>query len=44
MKGDKKMSDGKLSFVIARGIGKSFLSKDVDMQDVKTVLQNAFEG
>lgn len=44
MKGDKKMSDGKLTFVIARGIGKSFLSKDVDMKDVKSVLENAFKG
>lgn len=44
MKGDKKMSDGKLTFVIARGIGKSFLSKDVDMQDVKAVLKSALKG
>lgn len=42
MKGDKKMSDGKLTFVLARGIGKSFLSKDVNMNDVKTILQQAF--
>lgn len=44
MKGDKKMSDGKLTFVIAKGIGKSFLSNDVNMKDVRTVLENAFEG
>lgn len=44
MKGDKKMSDGKLTFVIARGIGKSFLSKDVDMEDVKAVLKSALKG
>ena len=44
MKGDKKMSDGKLTFVIARGIGKSFLSKDVDMEDVRSILENALKG
>lgn len=44
MKGDKKMSDGKLTFVIARGIGKAFLSNDVDMEDVKAVLKSAIKG
>lgn len=44
MKGDKKMADGKLTFVLARGIGQSFLSNDVDMNDVKTVLVKALEG
>ncbi|MDA7569536.1 3-dehydroquinate synthase [Emcibacteraceae bacterium] len=44
MKGDKKMSDGKLTFVIARGIGKSFLSNDVEMEDVKAVLKSALKG
>ncbi len=41
MKGDKKMADGKLTFVLARGVGKSFLSKDVDMDDVKSILSDA---
>lgn len=44
MKGDKKMSDGKLTFVLASGIGKSFLSNDVDMNDVKAILTNALKG
>lgn len=44
MKGDKKMSDGKLTFVIANGIGKSFLSKDVDMNDVRDILTDALKG
>ncbi len=43
MKGDKKMSDGKLTFVIAKGIGKSFLSKTVNMADVRTVLEQALK-
>ena len=44
MKGDKKMSEGKLTFVLAKGIGKSFLSKDVKMEDVKSVLVAALKG
>ncbi|MBT5187972.1 MAG: 3-dehydroquinate synthase [Kordiimonadaceae bacterium] len=44
MKGDKKMSDGKLTFVIANGIGSAFLSKDVNMEDVKDVLEQALKG
>ncbi len=43
MKGDKKMSDGKLTFVLAKGIGSSFLSKDVNMEDVKSILKDALE-
>lgn len=41
MQGDKKMSDGKLTFVLAKGIGKSFLSNKVDMNDVKSILSNS---
>lgn len=41
---DKKMADGKLTFVIASGIGKSYLSRDVDMEDVKAVLELGLKG
>tara|TARA_R110002096_G_scaffold436105_1_gene668033 strand:+ start:37385 stop:38494 length:1110 start_codon:yes stop_codon:yes gene_type:complete len=41
---DKKMADGKLTFVVASGIGKSYLSKDVDMEDVKSVLEMGLKG
>lgn len=44
MKGDKKMADGKLTFVLAKGIGKSFLCNDVNMDDVKSVLSKALKG
>jgi 3-dehydroquinate synthase len=37
---DKKMAGGKLPFLLARGIGKTFLSKDVDLADVATFLDN----
>ncbi len=43
MKGDKKMTAGKLVFVLTKGIGQSFLSKEVNMNDVKTVLENAIK-
>ena len=41
---DKKMADGKLTFVIASGIGKSYLSRDVDMEDVKSILTIGLKG
>jgi 3-dehydroquinate synthase len=35
---DKKMAGGTLPFLLARGIGQTFLSKDVDLQDVAKFL------
>jgi 3-dehydroquinate synthase len=35
---DKKVSRGKLTFILARGIGNAFVAKDVDAQDVRTFL------
>ena len=35
---DKKMAGGRLPFLLARGIGKSFLAKDVDLKDVAAFL------
>lgn len=35
---DKKMAAGKLPFLLARGIGKTFLSKDVDLGEVAAFL------
>lgn len=35
---DKKMSGGTLPFLLARGIGQTFLSKDVDLDDVADFL------
>jgi 3-dehydroquinate synthase len=43
MKGDKKMSDGKLTFVVARAIGGAYLSNEVDMNDVRAVLNHSFK-
>lgn len=36
---DKKMSSGTLPFLLARGIGKTFLSKNVELDDVATFLE-----
>jgi len=37
---DKKVKAGKLTFVLARGIGKSFITDDVDITDVAAVLED----
>lgn len=38
---DKKVTDGRLTFVLARGIGQSFLTQDVDPVHVKAMLEDA---
>jgi shikimate kinase/3-dehydroquinate synthase len=38
MKQDKKMRDGKLTFVLTRGIGRAFTSRDVPEDAVRAVL------
>jgi 3-dehydroquinate synthase len=38
---DKKMKDGALTFVLARGIGQAFLSTDVPPAQLEAVLANA---
>ncbi len=38
MRGDKKMRDGKLSFVLARGIGEAFTCRDVPEEVVRETL------
>jgi 3-dehydroquinate synthase len=37
---DKKVQDGRLTFVLARGIGKAFVTRDVPLDAVKDVLAN----
>lgn len=41
---DKKVSDGKIAFILARGIGEAFVEKQVDMSVVKAVLEDALRG
>jgi 3-dehydroquinate synthase len=41
---DKKVVDGRLRFILARGIGEAFVADGVDMGVVKTLLQDALRG
>jgi len=41
MQRDKKMRDGRLAFVLARGIGEAFTSRDVPAEAVLAVLRDA---
>jgi 3-dehydroquinate synthase len=38
---DKKMSGGTLPFLLARGIGQTYLAKDVDPNDVAAFLDES---
>lgn len=41
MRQDKKAADGKLVFVLARGVGRAFVARDVDEAAVRTLLKTA---
>ena len=41
MKLDKKMSGGSLPFLLANGIGKTFMANDVDLDDIAEYLDSA---
>ena len=41
---DKKVTDGKIAFILARGIGAAFVEKQVDMGVVVLVLEDALKG
>jgi 3-dehydroquinate synthase len=41
MRGDKKAEGGKLAFILARGIGKAFVSRDVDEGALGALLDDA---
>lgn len=40
MAGDKKVKNGKVTFVLAKGIGQSFLSRDVPQDAVRAMLED----
>ncbi len=40
---DKKVVDGKIRFIMARGIGQAFVTQDVDLSIVRNVLAEALE-
>ena len=35
---DKKVADGKLTFILLRGIGRSFVTSDVPVDAVRDIL------
>jgi 3-dehydroquinate synthase len=41
---DKKVKDGKITFVLARGIGEAFLTSDVDAGAVEDMLNDALQA
>ena len=41
---DKKVIDGRLRFILARGIGQAFVAEDVPMDVVRAVLSDALRG
>ena len=43
MQGDKKMKDGKVTFVMAKGIGQSFLTRDVPEAELVAMLKEMAE-
>ncbi len=44
MKQDKKVKDDVVTFILARGIGKSFISRDVKLDQVEALLSAALAG
>jgi 3-dehydroquinate synthase len=40
MRGDKKHRDGKMTFILARGIGRAFVARDVDENELTAYLTN----
>ncbi len=38
---DKKVKDGKPAFILARGVGRAFITQDVNPGDVRALLQDA---
>ena len=41
MRQDKKVKDGRVTFILARGIGKSFIAHDVELDEVRRMLDSA---
>ena len=39
MQKDKKVQDGKLTFILTRGVGEAFVSQDVSRQELLSVLE-----
>jgi 3-dehydroquinate synthase len=44
MHGDKKVQEGKIGFILVRGIGQAFQTYDVDMNLVQNIVAESLEG
>ncbi len=44
MKRDKKVRDGRMTFVLTRGIGSAFLSRDIPQETLGALLDDAFSA
>ena len=44
MQTDKKVQDGKLTFILARAIGDTFVTNNVDPIAVQSVLEDALKN
>ena len=44
MRGDKKAEGGRLTFVLARGIGKAFVTREVDEAALRGLLDDAISA
>jgi 3-dehydroquinate synthetase len=40
---DKKVKRGRLTFILARGIGESFIAPDIDVADVRDFLTSQLD-
>jgi 3-dehydroquinate synthase len=43
MKSDKKTENGKVNFILAKGIGESFIARNINMKDVHIVIEQAIQ-
>jgi 3-dehydroquinate synthase len=41
MRQDKKVRQGRMTFILVRGIGRAFVSRDADLDIVRAVLDEA---
>jgi len=44
MASDKKVKNGRLTFVLARGIGQAFVTQDVAPEDLTAILNEAISA
>jgi len=43
MQSDKKAVNGRVNFILTKGIGKSFITDDVDMKDVGNIIEKSIQ-